>query len=384
MPRAWGLLVALVMIGMFPTAARAAGTADVSLSVTGPSIADQGTEVRYTVGYANAGPETAANLTVAVFVPSGLFIDLISSSGFCTVAVGGQNVSCDVGSVAAGGSGSLAIVISADVAGTYSLPFRVSSDQADGVPSNNDVAQVLEVQPPTHADLFVEFINVTSARATEPALVQTVYSNGGPLDATGVVISFHLASGLHYQPAASDSRCAASGQAVTCAIGTVGMGEQALLFITVTADVAGSYPFTASIQGDQPDQNSDNSVASFNLQITPAEADLGIQVVGTTIRAVVGSPVHVAYQAFNSGPDTATSVVFEVAFPAGWAADAAHSDPRCASPSPATLRCPTAPWLPESGPRSTSRASRRPQAPSPWSRRSTATSCWPASRRRPR
>ena len=73
-----------------PTPAQAAGTADLTLSVSGPPSIQQTTAADFTVSYANAGPDTATNLTVALQVPTGLTIDLIQSSGFCTVAVGGQ------------------------------------------------------------------------------------------------------------------------------------------------------------------------------------------------------------------------------------------------------------------------------------------------------
>jgi hypothetical protein len=332
--RALGALIAVVVGCCLPTPVQAAGSADVSISVTGPSMVDQSTNAQFTVAYANAGPDGATNLTVALHVPTGLFIDLIDSSGFCTVAVGGQDVSCNVGSVAAGASGSLPIVITANTVGTYSIPFSVTSDQTDPNPSNNAVTETLQVVPPTHADLFMGFVNTnTTVRATETAVIQASYGNDGPLDATGVVITFQLGAGLHYQVASSDPRCSSAAQTITCAIGPVAVGSLALLFIDVSADTAGSYPVAGSIQGNQPDQNPANNSASFNLQFLPAVAGVGLQFTGTLIRPLVGHPVQLDLQVFNTGPDAGTGVVVQVTFPQGWTVDPTSSDPRCAGTS---------------------------------------------------
>ncbi len=339
MTRLLGFLVSLLLISGFPVTAHAAGTADLSIAVAGPSTVDQGTSARYTVGYTNAGPDAATNLTVSTTIPSGLFVDLIDSSGFCTVAVGGQVVTCNVGTVGAGASGSLPIVISANTVGIYSIPFTVKSDQADPSPSDNAVTETLQVAPPTHADLSIAFLNTNgTVRATETAVIQAEYANSGPLNATGVAITFQLATGLHYQAPGSDARCSPSAQTVTCALGAVALGT-ALLFIEVSADTAGSYPVTASIKGDQPDQNPANNFASFSLQVQPALADLGVQFTGTTIRPLVGSPVQFGLNAFNIGPDSATGVTVKVAFPGGWTPDANVSDPRCSGVSSGVVSC---------------------------------------------
>jgi hypothetical protein len=307
------------------------------------------TKVQFTVAYTNAGPDAATNLTVALHVPAGLFIDLIDSSGFCTVAVGGQDVSCDAGTVAAGGSGSLPIVVSANAVGTYSVPFSITSDEADPNPSNNAVTEVVQVVAATHADLFMTFINTnTFVRATETFVVKATYGDNGPLDATGVLMSFQLGTGLHYQPAPSDPRCSASAQLVQCVIGPVAAGSQAQLFIDVSADTAGSFPVTGTIQGDQPDQNPANNTDGFAVQFQPALAAVGIQFTGTLIRPLAGRPVQLDLQVFNSGPDAATGVVVQVLFPQGWTSDAALSDPRCSAAASGTLTCVVGGLVPQS------------------------------------
>ena len=351
MTRLLGFVIPLLMILGLPTAARAVGTAaDVSIAIAGPATVDQGTSARYTVSYANAGPDTATNVTVRTTIPSGLFIDLIDSSGFCTVAVGGQDVSCDVGAVAAGGSGSLPIVIAANTIGIYAIPFTIASDQRDPNTSNNAVTVTLKVASPTHADLFVSFARPSDIiRATETAVIQASYGDGGPLNATGVSIRFQLAAGLSYQAASSDPRCSALGQTVTCAIGSVAVGSLGSVFIDVIAATVGIYPVTASIQGNQPDQNLANNVASYTLQVLPAVAYLGVQFTGTTIRPLAGRTVQFGLNVVNTGPDNATGVTVQVAFPVSWAPDTNVSDPRCFSATTAALTCAIGSLAPSTG-----------------------------------
>ena len=340
MRRLWGLVIALLLAWGIPVPAQAAGTADLSLSVAAPGTADQSTFVTFTAAYTNAGPDTATNLTVEVVFPAGLNVNLILSSGFCTVAVGGQDVSCDVGTVASGSSGSVPIVVTAFALGTYTIPFTVRSDQADPTPRDDAVTATLAVVPATHADLTVAVGGPNdTARVTQTPLFQAAYGNNGPIDATGVLVGFQLPAGVSFVAAGSDPRCAPSGQTIRCAVGTVAAMTAATVAIAMAAGTPGTYAITATIQGDQPDPNPANNASTANFTFLPAEADLNLAFIGTTVRPVAGSPVELAIRAVNFGPDPATGVAVQVAFPGGWTADPAHSDPECSATSTTELRC---------------------------------------------
>lgn len=338
MKRLTALVIPLVLILGLPVTAQAT-TADLSISVAGPSTVDQGTDALYTVTYANTGGDAATNVTLSVKLPTGLTVDPLLSWGGCTPATLFVAMVCDIGTVPAGASASHTIAVSGNTLGTYSIPFKMTSEPPNSTNADNTAKETLQVVPATHADLSIEIDNKNIApRATEAATIITTFAASGPVEATGVVITFQLAPGLQYQADGSDSRCSASGQTVACAIGDFGLGG-GLIEINVSAATAGSYPIAASIQGDQPDQNPANNVDRFAIPYQPPEAFLGLQFTGTIVRAFAETPVQFDISPFNIGPDDATGVSLQVTFPDGWTVAPSVTDPRCSSASPGVLSC---------------------------------------------
>ena len=89
--------------------------------------------------------------------------------------------------------------------------------EPDPVPGNNSDTETTDVD--TEADLSIEKTGPLTATAGAPAGFDytIVVSNGGPSDNTGgYTISDTLPTGLTLDEGASDGRCDASGQDVTC------------------------------------------------------------------------------------------------------------------------------------------------------------------------
>lgn len=339
MKRLAALVIPLLLILGLPATAQAA-SGDLSVSVAGPSTSDQGTEALYTVSYTNTGGGAATNVSLSVTLPTGLTVDPLNSWGGCIPATGFVATTCDIGTVPAGASSSHTIAISANLIGTYTIPFKITSEPQSSTNSDANLKETLQVVPATHENLLVQFVNTNVVvRATNTAGIQVAYSNSGPLDGTDVVITFLLPTGLQYEAADSDSRCAASGQTISCAIGVVAVGSLDNLAIGVSAAVPGSYPMSVSIQGDQPDLNTADNMDSFNLPFQPAEVNLGLGFGGTSVRTVVGNPVQFRVNVGNSGPDEATGVTLQVTFPAGWTVYPDVTDPRCSGVGPGVLSC---------------------------------------------
>jgi uncharacterized repeat protein (TIGR01451 family) len=144
------------------------GNADLRLTVVSdlPDPVVVGQPVTYTLSVTNLGPHNATGARVVMPLPTGT--SLVSGSGpggACTLDAG--IVSCPVGSVAAGTSQPVVIVLTAPlVHGTFTATFTAQADTYDGDPSNN----------------------VTSATTTAEYRLRTVKSgNGaGTLTAAGI------------------------------------------------------------------------------------------------------------------------------------------------------------------------------------------------------
>ena len=123
-----------------------APSADVKVSISGPSSARRGAQVSYVITIANAGPSTAHNVVMNDPTPSGAsFIGASVSRGTCTVNKAGR-IGCAVGDLSMGStSGSVVSVkVTAKIGSTisnlasaYSTADAAGSATSDPDTSNN-------------------------------------------------------------------------------------------------------------------------------------------------------------------------------------------------------------------------------------------------------
>ena len=117
--------------------------ADLSIIDLGsPNPVVSGQPLTYTITVSNTGGQTAGNVAVNDALPaSGVFKSMSSTQGTCTHAVSsasknkGGTVNCSVGSLSAGGSATITIVIVPTKAGALSDTATVT---ADGISSDTD------------------------------------------------------------------------------------------------------------------------------------------------------------------------------------------------------------------------------------------------------
>ena len=128
----------------------ATALADADLSITKSDSPDPVTEngqLTYTIGVTNAGPDAAANVVVTDDLASSDF-DLISvtpSQGSCDTQ-GGQNISCNLGTIASLGTAAITIQVTAKKPGTVSNTASVASSEPDPQSANNTVTESTTVQ----------------------------------------------------------------------------------------------------------------------------------------------------------------------------------------------------------------------------------------------
>ncbi|MGC9222093.1 MAG: choice-of-anchor Q domain-containing protein, partial [Solirubrobacteraceae bacterium] len=109
-----------------------AAQAGLSASVAQPTSVATGAEFPITVTGTNNGPAPATDTTIAMQLPAGLTLaGSDPSSGSCTVT--GATVSCDLGTVAAGSSGTVVLLVSDKSAGSITDTATVTDDQGASV-----------------------------------------------------------------------------------------------------------------------------------------------------------------------------------------------------------------------------------------------------------
>jgi uncharacterized repeat protein (TIGR01451 family) len=171
--------------------------------------------------------------------------------------------------------------------------------------------------------------------------------NNGPSTATGVKVTDPLPAGLSFASAnASQGSCSASGQTVTCALGSLAAGGSAVM--TITAHIAPSsagatLANTARASADEPIARPENLTSEASITPTagppPAAADLSIVKTVNHKSGRVGEPLTYTITVTNHGPATASSPVVTDAFSANVKVDSIHgTSGSCATGHPITCK----------------------------------------------
>ncbi len=242
-----------------------AGSADVTLALTdAPDPVALGGSITYSALIHNNGPAAATGVSFSLSYPAAelLLQDVTPSQGTCTTA---NPIVCTIGTIAAGGDVSVAVVLKAfNRGGSVVVNGAVTSTPLDYNTSNNRVAQTTVVTGPGAAtsDLQVTQTRTPSPVAFGANVVYTVVvTNNGPSDATGVALTntFTPASASFVSAGSSQGACSAGASQVSCTVGSLPSGAAATYTLTLQARGGGSLSNTASASGSQSDPSPGNN-----------------------------------------------------------------------------------------------------------------------------
>src|SRR5262249_4380080 len=120
------------------------------LSVTAsvaPNPVTVGNNLTFTITITNAGPSPATNATLTDTLPAGAtLVSATASQGTCS---GSGPVTCSLGTVTAGSSVTVALLVIPTQAGTASLTATVTAAEVDANATNNAVTVAATVNPPS-------------------------------------------------------------------------------------------------------------------------------------------------------------------------------------------------------------------------------------------
>lgn len=314
------------------------GSTDPACSVTSPAITPStsaavtvaksldnapivpGTPARFRIVVANAGPSAAANVVATDVLPTGLtFVandaaaPTTTSSEQCTAS--GQTVTCSLGTMGVG-SVTLFVVANVDPALTADVTNSVSVVTTTGPGCSSADPCVATSGPHTPepaADLnAVKTLENAPLVAGRTAHWKVVVTNNGPSVATGVTVDDELDAHLIYNGGLSDSRCGATGQTVSCEIGTLGVSASTT--IDLYTDVASDTPDgttisnTATTGSETPDPITNCATCTAGPFTVDATADLVLAKTGSS-SLIAGEDTTYAISVTNNGPSVATDVV---------------------------------------------------------------------------
>ena len=240
-----------------------------------------GQPIRYELTFTNLGPSTASPgagvVEVADLAPVGTSFDpasaVVSTAGpsAVTCAPSADEVTCSVDSVAVGDVYTVVLealidpaFAGASITNTATLTRGV---EADPTISNNSATAVATVRREA-ALSATKSVSPAGVHAGERATWTVTVTNAGPSTATSVAISDTLDDALAYVDADSSPSCSAVGQLVTCAGGTLAVGESATFTIATDVDPAtpaGTIPNTVTSSTATPGSA---GTASASLTVT--------------------------------------------------------------------------------------------------------------------
>ncbi|HHW84988.1 MAG TPA: DUF11 domain-containing protein, partial [Chloroflexi bacterium] len=287
---------------------------DLAISKDATASVIAGERVTYTLVITNNGPATATAVSVVDALPAD--VSFVSAAANIS-ATCNSGVTCLLGDLGVNAPVTITIVgvVASDVMSGTTLVNRaqVASANPESDPVNNTASASTGVT--VDDELSIRKVGPATVRPEQAIAYQIVVSNTGSSDATNVVVSDTLPSGVENAiAAASQGNCTIVGNLLTCTIARLAAGEQLFIAVNgyVSRSASGSLVNTASVtSAADPTGASDTAttsvIASADLQLmkqAPATAAPGDTVVYTlTLR--------------NLGPITAAGVEIVDTLPAG-------------------------------------------------------------------
>jgi uncharacterized repeat protein (TIGR01451 family) len=276
-----------------------------------------GENITYTLIIANSGPSDAANVVETDPVPASPTVATVSASQGdpCTVGV---EISCSLGSLAAGQEASVTLELSVDPAfsGLLQNDAGVSSTTADPDSENNTASESTTVDP---------IVDLSISKSSDPSIATAgadltyylVITNDGYFSASNVIVTDTLpgATSVVTATAGQGSGCHL-GDVITCSLGTVGAMSSVPLTIEVTVDssAAGALENEAEVAADTADSDVSNNKKVVATTVV-SSVDLSIGKSAEPDPAIAGALLTYNIIIDNEGPSDAANVTVSDTLP---------------------------------------------------------------------
>jgi uncharacterized repeat protein (TIGR01451 family) len=288
--------------------------ADLAVGLIGQPEPDLvGNTLTYVVSVTNSGPSMVKNAQAVLLLPNGVaFVSAISSQGSC--AQSGGVVTGNLGSMNPGTTATMTVLVTPVNTGTISATVNVTSEQADPDPSNNTATFISHITPPS-TDLAAGISAVPNPAVLGGTITYTVsVTNNGPSTGSGIVVSNMLPPSIAIV-SASVQQGSVSSDGSSWTVGNLPIAAGATATIVGIPTLAGTFPATTVVSGNQFDPVPVNNAATLNTIIGPS-ADLSVGIAEFPNPAVVLSNVTYVFSVSNAGPSAATSVSLSGSLPA--------------------------------------------------------------------
>jgi uncharacterized repeat protein (TIGR01451 family) len=275
-----------------------------------PEPVTVGSNLVYSIAITNRGPSAASGVIVSNRIPAN--VNFVSATGGSTPS--GGILLINLGSLAAGATNSVQVIVQPAVAGKLTNLFQVFANEFDPVLTNNVATVVSTVTnaPPVPVDVALSLTAAPNPVGVgAPLTYSLTVTNNSSTTATGVVVSNTLPPNVTVF-SLLPSQGAATNQSgvVTYSVGSLPNDSAATLAIVVIPNAAGLLTNTASAFSLQTDSQPTNNYAT---NVTTAVSVPITNLVLTVLSAITLNPQTGLFEerieVSNGGPATPSSVL---------------------------------------------------------------------------
>ncbi|RBL91240.1 DUF7507 domain-containing protein [Chitinophaga flava] len=262
------------------------------------SVADAGSDVKFTLTVTNKGVSDATNVKVNDLLPSGFTFKAASLATY-------SNGVWTIGNMPANSSLQLDITATVNPEGDYTNTATVAGDEYDPQPNNNSGSATVTRTPVTDLEV-VKSVSNNTPDAGETITFTIKAINHGPSKATGVKVTDVLPDGYTFVSSTPGQGTFNSGSGIWN-IGAMDANAIVNMTISATVKATGNYSNTATISGTEADRNPANNSSTVTPVLVPM-ANLKVTKTISNDKPDAGSSVTFTITATNNGPSAATGV----------------------------------------------------------------------------
>ena len=248
--------------------AKLVDSADLAIAKVADGAFVAGQNSTFTITVTNTGATDALDVVVTDALPAGVtLVSATPSQGSCP---GTSPVTCNLGTVAGGGSATISLVVVPSSPGPLSNTATVTAGSADPNTANNSSTAVVQVGE--NADLSIVKTAVGTFTANEDGSFSISVTNNGPTAASAVTVTDILPAGVTLISATPTQGTCSGTTTVTCSLGTLNNGASASIALVVRPSAPGPLSNTATVDSPAADPAAGNDASTVVITVAPAPA----------------------------------------------------------------------------------------------------------------